>query len=80
MARRAYGSRRRSTSSRSGRGYRSTPSRRYASRASRAPARRGRATRDIRIVIEQPGASAIARPELIGKMPVVGLTSKRSRF
>lgn len=60
-------------------------SRRNYSRAAsprRSSARRsgGGGSRTVRIVIEQPGTSTIARPELVGKMPVVGLTRTRSRF
>lgn len=73
---RSYGRR---TTSRSYSGSRrvSSPRRRATSR--RSTARRSSAT-TVRLVIEQPGMSAIARPELIGKMPVTGLTRTRSRF
>lgn len=65
----------RNTRPSSSRSYRA-PSRSARTRTSRAAPR----TRDIRIIIEQPNASAVARPDLIGKMPITGITRNRSRF
>lgn len=65
----------RNTRPRSSRSY-AAPRRATRARTSRAAPR----TRDIRIIIEQPNASAVARPDLIGKMPITGITRNRSRF
>lgn len=62
-------------------GARSSGSYRAPRRSSRSSSRRTANTgRTVRIVIEQAAPSAIARPDLIGKMPIVGLTRNRSRF
>jgi len=34
----------------------------------------------VRIELVQPQVGAVARPEMIGKQPIVGLTRNRSRF
>jgi len=65
---RSYSGRSRSTSSRG---------RSYARKTTRRTARRSSAVgRTVRIVIEQAGANPMARPELIGKMPIAGLVRK----
>ena len=83
MARRSY----RRTARSGGRSY-------SARRSTRAPARRsygrsrstsrrtssGGGSRTVRIVIEQPGMSPVARPEMIGVKPTFARASTRSRF
>ena len=52
-----------------------------AARSTRRTTRRTTARgQTIRIELVQPGSGTVARPEMIGKMPIVGLTRNRSRF
>lgn len=80
MATRRRSSARRSTRSYGGRrSSRPATSRKrsYAAKATRRSTRRTAGVgRTVRIVIEQPSANPMARPDLIGKMPVQALVRR----